>query len=38
MRRIAAVHEAVGEVLCHDITEVQPGKSNGRAFKKGYGH
>ena len=36
MRRIVPVREAVGMVLCHDITEVLPGKSKGRAFKKGH--
>ncbi len=36
MRRIVPVHDAVGMVLCHDITEVLPGKSKGRAFKKGH--
>lgn len=36
MRRIVPVHDAVGMVLCHDITEVVPGKSKGRAFKKGH--
>ncbi len=36
MRKIVPVHEAVGMVLCHDITEVVPGKFKGRAFKKGH--
>lgn len=27
---------AVGQVLCHDITEIVPGKFKGRAFKKGH--
>jgi len=30
------VENAVGMILCHDITEIIPGKSKGRAFKKGY--
>ena len=30
------VTEAVGMVLCHDITEIVPGKVKGRAFKKGH--
>jgi molybdenum cofactor synthesis domain-containing protein len=30
------VHEAVGTVLAHDITEIRPGEFKGRAFKKGY--
>ena len=29
------VEDAVGEVLCHDITEIVPGVYKGRAFKKG---
>ncbi len=36
MRTIVPVHEAVGMILCHDITEVQPGRFKGRAFKKGH--
>ena len=28
--------DAVGQVLCHDITEIVPGKFKGRAFKKGH--
>lgn len=34
--KVISVHEAVGNVLCHDITEIVPGKSKGRAFKKGH--
>jgi len=30
------VQEAVGMVLCHDITKIVPGKFKGRAFKKGH--
>ncbi len=30
------VLEAVGMVLCHDITEIVPNKFKGRAFKKGH--
>ncbi|BBO86226.1 molybdopterin biosynthesis protein [Desulfosarcina ovata subsp. sediminis] len=29
------VEEAVGKVLCHDITQIVPGFFKGRAFKKG---
>ncbi len=36
MRRTIPVREAVGMVLCHDITEIVPGKHKGRAFKKGH--
>ncbi len=31
-----SVHQAVGMVLCHDITEIVPGKFKGAAFKKGH--
>ncbi|MBS3976701.1 MAG: molybdopterin-binding protein [Syntrophomonadaceae bacterium] len=31
-----AVTEAAGMVLCHDVTEIVPGKRKGRAFKKGH--
>lgn len=30
------VQEAVGMVLCHDITKVIPGQFKGRAYKKGH--
>ncbi|HWP97904.1 MAG TPA: molybdopterin-binding protein [Syntrophomonadaceae bacterium] len=30
------VNDAVGAVLCHDITEIVPGKFKGTAFKKGH--
>ena len=30
------VQEAVGMVLCHDITEIVPGEKKGRAFSKGH--
>lgn len=30
------VEQAVGMVLCHDITGIVPGKFKGRAFKKGH--
>ena len=30
------VRDAVGMVLCHDITQIIPGKFKGRAFQKGY--
>ncbi len=30
------VKEAVGCVLCHDITQIIPGKIKDRAFKKGH--
>jgi molybdenum cofactor synthesis domain-containing protein len=34
--KIIPVYEAEGAVLCHDITEIVPGKVKGRAFKKGH--
>jgi molybdenum cofactor synthesis domain-containing protein len=30
------VEKAVGMILCHDITQIIPGKFKGRAFKKGH--
>jgi len=30
------VEDAVGMVLCHDITRIAPGEFKGRAFKKGH--
>lgn len=33
---VVSVHQAVGMVLCHDITEILPGKFKGAAFKKGH--
>ena len=29
------VEEAVGTILCHDITQILPGEFKGRRFKKG---
>jgi molybdenum cofactor synthesis domain-containing protein len=34
--KVIPVVDAVGAVLCHDITEIVPGKVKGRAFKKGH--
>ncbi|CCO09198.1 molybdopterin-binding protein [Desulforamulus hydrothermalis] len=34
--KMVPVQEAVGMVLCHDITQIIPGKFKGRAFKKGH--
>jgi len=36
MRKTVTVYEALGMVLCHDVTEVVPGRCKGRAFKKGH--
>lgn len=33
--RTVCVEDAVGKVLCHDITQIVPGIFKGRAFKKG---
>jgi len=30
------LEEAIGMVLCHDITEIVPGEKKGRAFSKGH--
>jgi molybdenum cofactor synthesis domain-containing protein len=30
------VQEAIGMVLCHDVTQIIPGRFKGRAFKKGH--
>ncbi len=36
MMREIPVHQAVGQVLFHDITRIVPGEFHGRAFKKGH--
>ncbi|OIP64466.1 MAG: molybdopterin-binding protein [Nitrospirae bacterium CG_4_9_14_3_um_filter_53_35] len=36
MVKTLPVHDAVGTVLAHDITEIIPGQFKGRAFKKGH--
>ena len=30
------VHDAVGSILCHDITKIVPGESKGPVFRKGH--
>ena len=30
------VEDAIGMILCHDITKIVPGEFKGRAFKKGH--
>lgn len=35
MKQIKTV-DAIGHVLCHDITQIIPGEFKGRAFKKGH--
>ena len=30
------VHDAVGSILCHDITRIVPGESKGPVFRKGH--
>lgn len=34
--KIVPVEEAVGMVLCHDLTQIIPGEFKGAAFKKGH--
>ncbi len=34
--KVVSVYQAEGMVLCHDVTEIVPGKRKGRAFKKGH--
>ncbi|WP_018123341.1 molybdopterin-binding protein [Desulfovibrio oxyclinae] len=34
--KTVSVHDAVGMVLCHDMTRIVPGESKGPAFKKGH--
>ncbi|WP_094604359.1 Putative competence-damage inducible protein [Sporomusa silvacetica DSM 10669] len=34
--KIVRVEEAIGNVLCHDITKIVPGEFKGQAFKKGH--
>lgn len=34
--RLIKTEDAEGHVLCHDITQIIPGKFKGRAFKKGH--
>jgi hypothetical protein len=34
--KVIPVREATGTVLCHDITQIIPGKFKGPAFRKGH--
>jgi hypothetical protein len=34
--KTVSVYDAEGMVLCHDLTQIIPGKFKGRAFKKGH--
>ncbi|MDF2874303.1 MAG: molybdenum cofactor synthesis domain protein [Sporomusa sp.] len=34
--QIVRVEEAIGNVLCHDVTKIVPGEFKGQAFKKGH--
>ncbi len=36
MMKAIPVKEAVGSILCHDVTRIVPGEFKGRAFKKGH--
>lgn len=33
---VVSVQNAIGMVLCHDLTQIIPGKFKGSAFKKGH--
>ena len=35
MRQVR-VEDAVGQVLCHDMTQIIPGKSKGPRYRKGH--
>lgn len=34
--KLIATQDAVGQVLCHDITQIIPGVSKGPVFRKGH--
>ena len=34
--KLIATRDAVGQVLCHDITQIIPGVSKGPVFRKGH--
>ncbi|MGL5514396.1 MAG: molybdopterin-binding protein [Sporomusa sp.] len=34
--QVVKVEQAIGTILCHDITKIVPGEFKGRAFKKGH--
>ncbi|MGC8493913.1 MAG: molybdopterin-binding protein [Syntrophobacteraceae bacterium] len=34
--KMVSVQEAVGSILCHDLTQIIPGRCKGPAFKKGH--
>lgn len=34
--QLVRVEDAIGSILCHDITKIVPGEFKGRAFKKGH--
>ena len=34
--KVVSIEQSEGMVLCHDITEINPGSFKGRAFKKGH--
>lgn len=36
MMKAIPVEQAVGTVLCHDLTRIVPGEHKGRAFRKGH--
>ena len=34
--KLMRTQDAVGQMLCHDITQILPGKFKGPVFKKGH--
>ena len=36
LMKTISVHEAVGTILCHDITRIVPGEEKGPVFRKGH--
>ena len=34
--KLIPVQEAVGQVLCHDMTQIIPGEFKGARFRKGH--
>ena len=34
--KLMKTEEAVGQILCHDVTQIIPGEKKGPAFRKGH--
>ncbi len=34
--KLIRTEEALGHILCHDVTEIVPGETKGARFKKGH--